>query len=116
LQKHKEIIGSRYIELFRSTTAEVQQVNRYKYGTLFRSTTAEVQQVNRYPVRYAIPQHNSRSSAGQQLHRLFRRTTAEVQQVNRYRYGTLFRSTIAEVQEVSSYIGYSAKQQLKFSR
>ena len=27
LAKHKELIGSRYIELFRSTTAEVQQVN-----------------------------------------------------------------------------------------
>ena len=28
LAKHRDIIGSRYIELFRSTTAEVQQVSR----------------------------------------------------------------------------------------
>lgn len=27
LAKHREVIGSRYIELFRSTTAEVQQVS-----------------------------------------------------------------------------------------
>lgn len=26
LSKHRELIGTRYIELFRSTTAEVQQV------------------------------------------------------------------------------------------
>lgn len=31
LLKHKEIIGSRYIELFRSTTAEVQQVSRLSF-------------------------------------------------------------------------------------
>jgi len=29
LSKHRELIGSRYIELFRSTTAEVQQVRRW---------------------------------------------------------------------------------------
>ena len=29
LSKHKDIIGSRYIELFRSTTAEVQQVRSW---------------------------------------------------------------------------------------
>lgn len=27
LSKHRELIGTRYIELFRSTTAEVQQVS-----------------------------------------------------------------------------------------
>ena len=32
LQKHRDVIGSRYIELFRSSTAEVQQV-----GSLYRS-------------------------------------------------------------------------------
>jgi epithelial splicing regulatory protein 1/2 len=31
LLKHKEIMGTRYIELFRSTTAEVQQVNYFFY-------------------------------------------------------------------------------------
>lgn len=29
LSKHRELIGTRYIELFRSTTAEVQQVRFY---------------------------------------------------------------------------------------
>ena len=29
LSKHRELIGSRYIELFKSTTAEVQQVWNY---------------------------------------------------------------------------------------
>jgi epithelial splicing regulatory protein 1/2 len=28
LQKHRELIGSRYIELFRSSTAEVQEVSK----------------------------------------------------------------------------------------
>ena len=30
LSKHRDLIGTRYIELFRSTTAEVQQVGRYR--------------------------------------------------------------------------------------
>lgn len=31
LSKHRELIGTRYIELFRSTTAEVQQVSLPRY-------------------------------------------------------------------------------------
>ncbi len=31
LAKHRDIIGSRYIELFRSTTAEVQQVQQFNF-------------------------------------------------------------------------------------
>lgn len=33
LSKHRECIGSRYIELFRSTTAEVQQVSNFLLPT-----------------------------------------------------------------------------------
>lgn len=33
LLKHREVIGSRYIELFRSSTAEVQQVSRDEHFT-----------------------------------------------------------------------------------
>lgn len=35
LSKHRECIGSRYIELFRSTTAEVQQVYIYSFSFNF---------------------------------------------------------------------------------
>lgn len=38
LAKHKEVIGTRYIELFRSTTAEVQQViNKIKFILMRKS-------------------------------------------------------------------------------
>lgn len=33
LKKHREIMGTRYIELFKSTTAEVQQVELYNTRT-----------------------------------------------------------------------------------
>lgn len=39
LSKHREIIGSRYIELFRSTTAEVQQVMGLEFTDLPFLTT-----------------------------------------------------------------------------
>ncbi|XP_069509636.1 epithelial splicing regulatory protein 2 isoform X3 [Ambystoma mexicanum] len=50
LKKHKEILGKRYIELFRSTAAEVQQVlNRYLSTPLIPTLPA--------PLIPVIPQH-----------------------------------------------------------
>ncbi|XP_069757629.1 epithelial splicing regulatory protein 2 isoform X1 [Narcine bancroftii] len=43
LKKHKEILGKRYIELFRSTAAEVQQVlNRYMSAPLISTLPAPI--------------------------------------------------------------------------
>jgi len=62
LQKHKEIIGSRYIELFRSTTAEVQQVlNRStepaaKSGVVGGSSAPLIPSLPPVPPMAVIPQ------------------------------------------------------------
>lgn len=41
LKKHREMMGSRYIELFKSTTAEVQQVQHNKALRLFTVLAAD---------------------------------------------------------------------------
>merc|ERR1719309_1708828 len=56
LQKHKEIIGSRYIELFRSTTAEVQQVlNRSTEAGPPKSGTGSTVQAPLLPCLPPVP-------------------------------------------------------------
>ncbi|XP_040210614.1 epithelial splicing regulatory protein 1 isoform X2 [Rana temporaria] len=58
LKKHKELLGKRYIELFRSTAAEVQQVlNRYSATPLFPLPTPPIIPVLPQPF---IPQINVR--------------------------------------------------------
>jgi hypothetical protein len=52
LLKHKEIMGTRYIELFRSTTAEVQQVNYFLLLSL--SINIVIEYFSRYFVEAKI--------------------------------------------------------------
>ena len=53
LTKHRELIGSRYIELFRSTTAEVQQVlNRSMDPSKYDQPRSQGQQQQQQQVRY----------------------------------------------------------------
>ncbi|KAF5299595.1 hypothetical protein FQR65_LT09400 [Abscondita terminalis] len=55
LSKHRECIGSRYIELFRSTTAEVQQVlNRSLDPKTYEQPTPLIAQIQQVPL---LPQH-----------------------------------------------------------
>ncbi|XP_063218037.1 RNA-binding protein fusilli isoform X8 [Bacillus rossius redtenbacheri] len=55
LSKHRELIGSRYIELFRSTTAEVQQVlNRSMDPKTYEQQQPLIAQVPQVPL---LPQH-----------------------------------------------------------
>ncbi|XP_021916116.1 RNA-binding protein fusilli isoform X3 [Zootermopsis nevadensis] len=55
LSKHRELIGSRYIELFRSTTAEVQQVlNRSMDPKTYEPQMPLIAQVPQVPL---LPQH-----------------------------------------------------------
>lgn len=55
LSKHRECIGSRYIELFRSTTAEVQQVlNRTQDTKVYEQPAPIIPQMHPVPL---LPQH-----------------------------------------------------------
>ncbi|XP_049817658.1 RNA-binding protein fusilli isoform X2 [Aethina tumida] len=55
LSKHRECIGSRYIELFRSTTAEVQQVlNRSMDPKTYETPSPLIAQLPQVPL---LPQH-----------------------------------------------------------